>query len=118
MKNSIVLTCIWTVFLACGSAKSNTEKWIGDTKINLIRDKGMPIRTIQYEGNGEILIYAYQIIEHSKNSNRIEKSYWSYNYFYTNTEGKIVSVRNDKHHFPPQTIDYDKVVNLSLITKD
>jgi hypothetical protein len=113
MKNSIVLTCIWTVFLACGSAKSNTEKWIGDTKINLIRDKGMPIRTIQYEGNVEILIYASQIIEHSKSSSRIEKSYWSYNYFYTNTEGKIVNVRNDQHNYPPQAIDDQKVANMN-----
>ncbi|MTH14030.1 hypothetical protein [Flavobacterium sp. LC2016-01] len=117
MKNIILL--ITVLFLcACSSSKNSGDKWVGKSKQNLIKSWGTPIRTFDNTTDGEILVYADQVYEKDKDhdSRMAGPLYWNYIYIYVNKAGKIVSFRNEKQNYPPQSIDSDKLAGMNLLT--
>lgn len=106
MKKLLVVTVL-LILQACSTAKNANDQWIGQSKNNLIKAWGPPIRTINNQDHGEILIYADQVYANTNTSEgtRIAGlNYWNYTYIYTRKDGKIYLYKTDKQQQPPQTI--------------
>ena len=118
MKKFYLWTIIIVLFSACSNTKNTHDKWMGETKNNLIRNWGSPIRTFNNAEYGEILVYADQIFvtDNSKDLGLAGESYWNYNYLYVNKEGKIFSKRSEKQNFSPQEIDSQKMMSMNLLS--
>ncbi|WP_233430756.1 hypothetical protein [Flavobacterium tructae] len=67
MKKLLVLTVL-LILQACSTAKNTNDQWIGQSKNNLIKAWGPPIRTINNQDHGEILIYADQVYANTNTS--------------------------------------------------
>ncbi|MDQ6469102.1 hypothetical protein RB619_00515 [Flavobacterium sp. LHD-80] len=117
MKKIIVL-CAVMVLCACASSKNTGDKWVGKSKQNLMKAWGTPVRTFDNTTDGEILVYADQVYEKDKDhdSRMAGPLYWNYVYIYVDKSGKVVSYRNEKQNYPPQSIDSDKLSGMSLLT--
>jgi hypothetical protein len=106
MKKILFLIAIM-VLQSCASTKNSNDNWIGQSKKNLIKSWGTPIRTLNNGEQGEILIYGEQVYENANNDmgSRIAgPNYWTYQFVYINKEGKIYSYRTDKQQHTPQEI--------------
>ncbi|MBF4491991.1 hypothetical protein IRZ83_04990 [Flavobacterium sp. JLP] len=118
MKKIIPLIAI-LAFYACSSSQNISENWIGKTKQSLIKNWGTPIRTLDNDKDGEILVYADQVYDGSDrnhNSRMAGTNYWNYRYIYVDKKGKVSSFRNEKQNYPPQAIDSNKMVDMKLLT--
>ncbi len=117
MKKIIVL-CAVMVLSACASSKIAEEKWVGKSKQNLMKSWGTPVRTFDNATDGEILVYADQVYEkdNDHDSRIAGTSYWTYTYIYVDKAGKIVSFRNEKQNYSPQSIDSNKLAGMNLLT--
>lgn len=107
MKRKIFLLVIICVLQACSSTKNANDKWIGQSKRDLIKIWGPPIRILNDADKGEILIYGEQVYLNAKNEegSRIAgPNYWNYTYVYVNKEGKISSYKLDKQQRTPQEV--------------
>lgn len=107
MKKTLLLIAILFLQISC-STNNVHDKWIGESKQKLIKAWGPPIRVLHDEQDNEILLYADQIFT-TNHSNEISGNagpyYWKYDYMYVNKSGKIISWRNEKQKFPPQSVD-------------
>ncbi|MCC9019034.1 hypothetical protein [Flavobacterium lipolyticum] len=106
MKKLFLLTII-LILQACATAKNPNDQWIGQSKKNLIKAWGPPIRTLNHPNHGEILIYADQVYANTDTSEATRiagPNYWNYTYIYTHKDGKIYLYKTDKQQQPPQTI--------------
>lgn len=106
MKKLLLLTAL-LILQACSTAKNSNDQWVGQSKKNLIKVWGPPIRTLDNPDQGEILIYGEQVYANAENTegNRIAgPNYWNYTYIYTHKDGKIYLYKTDKQQQPPQTI--------------
>ncbi|KUJ61930.1 hypothetical protein AR687_10255 [Flavobacteriaceae bacterium CRH] len=115
MKKIILLTAT-IIITACSSTKTESDKWVGLTKRNIMKSLGAPVRTLTNDANGEILIFADQVYTNSENQNgstRVGSNYWKYTFVYINNEGKVSSWRNEKQEYPPQQIDAKKLIGIN-----
>ncbi|MDA6069628.1 hypothetical protein NJT12_08350 [Flavobacterium sp. AC] len=106
MKKLLLLT-ILSVLYACSTNKNSSDKWIGQSKKNLIKTWGPPIRTLNNAEKGEILIYGQQVYANANNDegSRIAgPNHWIYTYIYANNDGKIYLYKIDKQQMTPQEI--------------
>ncbi|WP_394776807.1 hypothetical protein [Flavobacterium sp.] len=108
IKKMLLLITI-LVLNSCSSTKNSSEndKWIGQSKKNLIKFWGTPIRTLSNSDQGEILIYGEQVYENANNAegSRIAgPNYWNYTYVYVNKDEKIYSYKTEKQQHTPQEI--------------
>ncbi|WP_374175407.1 hypothetical protein [Flavobacterium tructae] len=106
MKKLLVLTAL-LILQACATAKNANDQWIGQSKKNLIKAWGPPIRTLQNSNQGEILIYAEQVYVNANTNEGTRmagSNYWNYTYIYTHEDGQIYLYKTDKLQQPPQTI--------------
>nr|WP_315220503.1 hypothetical protein [uncultured Flavobacterium sp.] len=111
----IILLILTLIMSACSSSKKDGDKLIGQTKNKVMKSLGAPVRTLNNDTKGEILIYADQIYtnSHSQNgSTMVGANYWKYMFVYINSEGKVSSWRNEKQEYPPQQIDADKLIEV------
>lgn len=107
MIKKILLILAIFVLQACSGTKGSSDKLIGESKTNLIKIWGTPIRTLINPEQGEVLIYAEQVYANAKNEegSRIAgPNYWNYTYVYVNEAGKIYSYKTDTKHSTPQEI--------------
>ena len=102
---------------SCASTSSATVA-VGEAKTKVLKILGNPVRTLDNNQNGEILVYADQIFvkDNSEGSQIAGSHYWLYNYVYVNKEGKVTSTRQEKQNYPPQAIDSVKMEGLNLLT--
>ncbi|WP_264523196.1 hypothetical protein [Flavobacterium sp. N502536] len=106
MKKLLILLII-LILQACSTTKNPNDQWIGQSKKNLIKIWGPPIRTLQNSDQGEILLYAEQVYTNAATSEgprMAGSNYWNYTYIYTRKDGKIYFYKTDKQQQPPQTI--------------
>ncbi|MBF4516230.1 hypothetical protein IRZ71_07750 [Flavobacterium sp. ANB] len=111
----IILLAAAIIISACSSTKTDGDKWIGQTKRSIMKSLGAPVRTLNNDTNGEILIYADQVYTNSENQNgstMVGSNYWKYTFVYINNEGKVSSWRNEKQEYPPQQIDAKKLIGV------
>lgn len=102
---SLIITLL--VLQACVITKNPQDQWIGNSKKNLIRSFGPPIRILGDGANGEVFIYGDQIYEDFKRKKEHKiagPSYWIFTYVYIDNEGKIYSYKTDKRQQTPQEI--------------
>lgn len=114
MKKFILLTAT-IIMCACSSSKNDGDKLIGQTKNKVMKSLGTPVRTLNNDKNGEILIYANQVYTMSDNQNgstMVGQNYWKYMFVYINSQGKVSSWRNEKQEYPPQQIDANKLIGV------
>jgi hypothetical protein len=107
MIKKILLLLTIFVLHSCSSSKSSSDKWIGQSKKNLIKSWGTPIRSIDNAEQGEVLIYGEQVyanVNNEEGSRIAGPNYWDYTYVYVNKEGKIYSYKKDKQQHTPQEI--------------
>lgn len=107
MKKKILLLLTIFILHACSGTQRSSDKLIGESKNNLIKIWGPPIRTLNNAEQGEILIYGEQVYANANNDegSRIAgPNHWIYTYVYANKEGKIFSYKTDKQHITPQEI--------------
>lgn len=107
MTRKILL--LFTIFIlySCSSSKKASDKWVGQSKKNLIKSWGTPIRSIDNAEQGEILIYGEQVyanVDNEVGSRIAGPNYWDYTYIYVNKEGNIYSYKRDKQQHTPQEI--------------
>jgi len=116
MKKTVLLSAMLAVFVSCASVNSATVD-VGETKSNVLKTLGNPVRVLSNDQNGEILVYADQFFtkNHSDDSSA-GANYWRYNYVYINKEGKVSSTRQEKQNYPPQAIDSQKMLGMNLLT--
>jgi len=106
IKKILLLVAIF-ILHACSSSKNSSDKWIGESKKNLIKSWGTPIRSIDNAEQGEILIYGEQVYANANNEegSRIAgPNHWNYTYVYVNKDGKVYSYKTDKQQHTPQEI--------------
>jgi hypothetical protein len=117
MKKTILISAVFALFISCASTGPTTVA-VGETKTKVLKSLGNPVRTLDNNQNGEILVYADQIFtkENSDVSQIAGPNYWHYNYVYISKEGKVVSTRQEKQNYPPQAIDSIKMAGLNLLT--
>lgn len=107
MIRKILLLLAIFILQSCSSSKNAGEQWVGQTKKNLIKSWGTPIRIIDNAEQGEILIYGEQIyanVNNDEGSRIAGPNYWNYTYIYVNKEGKIYSYKKDKQQHTPQEL--------------
>lgn len=109
MIKKTLLLLVVILLSACSSTKNSSDnnKWIGESKTNLIKAWGTPIRTLNNSEQGELLIYGEQVYENSSNEegSRIAgPNYWNYTYIYVGKDEKIYSYKKDKKQMTPQEI--------------
>ncbi|MBE8723580.1 hypothetical protein [Flavobacterium hungaricum] len=114
MKKIILITAVFALFASCASTNSTTVA-VGETKSKVIKTLGNPVRTLDNNQNGEILVYADQIFEDGSSS-IAGSNYWRYNFVYINKEGKVTSTRQEKQNYTPQAIDSAKQAGLYQLT--
>ncbi|KAF2341517.1 hypothetical protein [Flavobacterium tistrianum] len=117
MKKTILLPAVLALFFSCASTNSATVA-VGESKSKVLKTLGNPVRTLDNNQNGEILVYADQVFDkdNSEGSQIAGSHYWRYNYVYVNKEGKVTSTRQEKQNYPPQAIDSVKMEGLNLLT--
>jgi len=117
MKN-ILLSLVIILFCSCSSSKVTGDQLVGETKQNLVKTWGTPIRVFDNTNDGQILVYADQIYDESNRNDSREagSSYWKYTYMYVDKNGKVSSFRNEKQNYPPQALDSDKLTTMNLLT--
>ncbi|MEN2487701.1 hypothetical protein AAYQ05_07850 [Flavobacterium sp. B11] len=117
MKKTIVMTALLVLFISCASTNSTTVA-VGEAKTKVLKKLGNPIRTLDNNQNGEILVYADQVFnnENSDGSKIAGPNYWRYNYVYISKEGKVTSTHQEKQNYPPQAIDSRKMQGMNLLT--
>ncbi|MHC0440936.1 hypothetical protein [Flavobacterium sp. 3-210] len=117
MKNIILCFAVMTLY-ACASSKNTGDKWVGKSKQSIMKSWGTPVRIFDNTTDGEILVYADQVYEKDKeHDSRIAgTSYWNYIYIYVDKSGRVVSYRNEKQNYSPQSIDSDKLAAMNLLT--
>jgi hypothetical protein len=119
MKKVIFIAVLFMLHVSCSSTKSSMMGWVGESKQKLIETLGPPIRVLDNDKEGKVLVYAEQIFTNSDNSegSRIAgPNYWNYNYMYVNKEGQIFSCRKEKQNYPPQALDSNKLSTMNLLT--
>ena len=119
MKKIILITALFMLLVSCASNKTSMNGWVGESKQKLIKTLGPPVRVLDNENQGEVLVYADQVFTNSDNSEGSKiagPNYWNYNYIYVNKEGKIFSSRKEKQNYPPQALDSDKLSTMNLLT--
>ncbi|WP_428231741.1 hypothetical protein [Flavobacterium sp.] len=107
MIKKILLLLIVLILQACSGTKGSSDKLIGESKKNLIKIWGPPIRTLNNAEQGEILIYGEQVYANAKNeegSRMAGPNHWNYTYIYANKDGKIYSYKTEKQQHTPQEI--------------
>lgn len=107
MIRKIFLLLAIFILQSCSSSKNAGEQWVGQTKKNLIKSWGTPIRSIDNAEQGEILIYGEQVyanVNNDEGSRIAGPNYWNYTYIYVNKEGKIYSYKKDKQQHTPQEL--------------
>ncbi|MBB4804134.1 hypothetical protein HNP37_004220 [Flavobacterium nitrogenifigens] len=107
MKKTLLLIAIIFLQISCSSNDVH-DKWVGESKQKLIKSWGPPVRILHDDENNDIFLYADQIFttNHSREvSGDAGPSYWKYDYMYINKSGKIISWKNEKQKFPPQSVD-------------
>ena len=114
MKKTILLPVVLALFFSCASTNSATVG-VGEAKSKVLKTLGNPIRTLDNNQNGEILVYADQVFTDDGTS-LAGSNYWRYNYVYINKDGKVTSTRQEKQNYPPQAIDSEKMEGLNLVT--
>lgn len=114
MKKTILITAVLALFLSCASTNSATVA-IGENKSKVLKTLGNPIRTLDNNQNGEILVYADQVFD-GDGTSLAGSNYWRYYYVYVNKEGKVTLTRQEKQNYPPQAIDSQKIEGLNLLT--
>lgn len=114
MKKTIVLTAILALFVSCASTNSATVA-VGESKSKVLKTLGNPVRTLDNNQNGEILVYADQVFA-GDGTSLAGSHYWRYNYVYMSKEGKVTLTRQEKQNYPPQAIDSQKMEGLNLVT--
>ncbi|WP_347053248.1 hypothetical protein [Flavobacterium olei] len=118
MKKLIFLPALVSLFISCASNSSAVVGSVGETKSQILTNWGTPIRTLENNNNGEILVYADQIFINNGSEGMAGKNYWNYNYVYINKEGKVTSTKQEKQNFPPQAIDSQKMLGMNLLTSN
>lgn len=119
MKKIIFLAVILIIHASCSTEKKAMDVWVGKTKQSFIKSWGSPVRTLNNDTNGEILIYADQIYANSNNqhsSTIAGSNYWNYMFVYVNSEGKIATWRKEKQVFPPQQINAGELTGTKSLT--
>jgi len=123
MKRIFLLIIIVMIQISCSTTQNTMEMegWVGKPKKSFIKSWGTPIRTLDDEKKGEILIYADQVYANSNNqhsSGMVGSNHWDYTFVYINPDGKIASWRKEKQVFPPQQINAaDLIVAKSISAK-
>lgn len=115
MKKTILLPAVLALFFSCASTNSTTVA-VGEAKSKVLKTLGNPVRILDNNQNGEILVYADQVFTEDGTTSLAGSNYWRYNYVYINKEGKVTSTRQEKQNYPPQAIDSQKMQGLNLIT--
>lgn len=116
MSRQLILTAIAAIYFSCASNSAKQDKWLGETKRKLINKLGAPIRILDDEKDGEVLVYAEQLYltSHSKENSKIAgPSYWNYQYVFIDKYDKVSGWKNEKQKFPPQALDGKKVLALT-----
>ncbi|KAF2331548.1 hypothetical protein [Flavobacterium nitrogenifigens] len=113
MKKTLLLMAFFALMSSCSNASKAHDKWIGESKQKLVKDWGFPVRIFKYDQDNEVFLYADQIFTDKDDSGIAGPYYWRYSYMYVNKEGKIFSWRNENQKFPPQEVDFEKVVGLN-----
>lgn len=108
------MPAVFAFFFSCASTNSATVA-VGEAKSKVLKTLGNPVRTLDNNQNGEILVYADQVFTDDGTS-LAGSNYWRYNYVYINKEGKVTSTRQEKQNYPPQAIDSVKMEGLNLLT--
>jgi len=119
MKKIIFLIAILIIHASCSIEKKTMDGWVGKTEQSFIKSWGLPVRILNNDKKGEILIYADQIYANSNNqhsSTIAGSNYWHYMFVYINTEGRIASWRKEKQVFPPQQINAGELIRTSLLS--
>ncbi len=119
MKKIILITAVFILHISCSNTKNTMNAWVGKTKQSFIKSWGSPVRTLNNDTNGEILIYADQIYANSNNqrsSTMAGSNYWNYMYVYVNSEGKIATWRKEKQVFPPQQINAGELTGTKSLS--
>ncbi|WP_281631743.1 hypothetical protein [Flavobacterium luteolum] len=118
MKKTIVMSAFLALFIFSCASTSSTTVAVGEAKTKVLKKLGNPVRTLNNNQNGEILVYADQIFdrENSDGSKIAGPNYWRYNYVYISKEGKVTSTRQEKQNYPPQAIDSQKMQGMNLLT--
>lgn len=107
MIRKLLLLLTILILHSCSSSKNANDKWVGQSKKNLIKSWGTPIRSIDNAEQGEILIYGEQVyanVNNQEGSRIAGPNHWNYTYVYVNKEGKIYSYKKDKQQYTPQEI--------------
>ena len=113
MKKAILIPALLALFISCASTSSTTVA-VGESKSKVLKILGNPVRTLDNNQNGEILVYADQVFTDDGSSSIAGSNYWRYNFVYINKEGKVTSTRQEKQNYPPQAIDSSKQAGLYL----
>lgn len=108
------MPAVFAFFFSCASTNSATVA-VGEAKSKVLKTLGNPVRTLDNNQNGEILVYADQVFTDDGTS-LAGSNYWHYNYVYINKEGKVTATRQEKQNYPPQAIDSVKMEGLNLLT--
>lgn len=107
-KIALSLVLLFLLF-SCSSSKSTMNGWIGASSRKFINNWGSPIRILNNGDNGQIFVYANQIFIDA-NPRLAGPSSWNYFYVYVNTNGEIVSIKNEKHKLSPPIMDLNKLI--------
>lgn len=114
MKKIMLLAPIFALIVSCASTNSASVA-VGETKSKVLKTLGNPIRILDNNQNGEILVYADQVFV--EDGTRLAGSNdWRYNYVYISKDGKVTSTRQEKQNYPPQAIDSQKMEGMNLLT--
>lgn len=119
MKKIILLATLLILYSSCVNTKGVMNGWVGETKQKLIKAWGPPIRILNNDKDGEVLVYAEQVFTNFNNGDGSKiagPNYWNYEYIYVNKEGKIFSWKNEKQKLPPQAIDSNTLISSNLLT--
>lgn len=119
MKKIIFLVAILIIHASCSTEKKAMDTWVGKTEQSFIKSWGLPIRILNNDKKGEILIYADQVYANSNNqhsSTIAGSNYWNYMFVYINTEGRVASWRKEKQVFPPQQINAGELISTSSLS--
>lgn len=114
MKKTILIPAVFALFMSCASTNTASVA-VGEEKSKVLKILGNPVRTLDNNQNGEILVYADQVFSEDRTS-LAGSNYWRYNYIYINTVGKVTATRQEKQNYPPQAIDSVKMEGLNLLT--